>query len=148
MTLKDVIDKYREENPDITDEEILKALDIEETKPSGLIQKMSSVVDEAIAQRMTDFENTLNEKLEKLIDESEKKFEIAFAETLGLNKNLPVSRDEVKIILRDSLLKMNPEHKGEGKEGDEEEEEDVNKNDSDEWNPEEEFQKLLSRGVM
>lgn len=149
MSIEKLVKDFREKHPDLTEDEIMKAFGIEAEEPSGLLQKMSAVVDEAMASKLNEFEATLEEKLDKIIKDTESRFVDTFAETLGLNKSVPITRDETVSLIRETLMKLNPDGHRKADDEEEKEEDDVNKGGGeDDWDPAKELEKQLAKGVL
>lgn len=78
-----------------------KAADID-TAP--LVQRMTAVFKEAMEQELTVFKGKLKDEREKIIKENEELLEKALRTSLGVDKDLPVTRSEIASIIRKAML--------------------------------------------
>src|SRR3989304_865115 len=74
------------------------------TDSSPIVQRMTAVFKEAMEQELTIFKAQLNEQREKIIKENEEILEKALRTSLGVDKDLPVTRTQIAEVVRKAML--------------------------------------------
>jgi len=78
----------------------------EEPAPAqkALVDRMAAVFKDALNQEMTTFREQLKAEREKIVKENEEELEKALRASLGVEKDLPVTRSQIAEVVRKAML--------------------------------------------